>query len=770
LVRRVAVQSKLEQHRRVIIGVAAGLALFFGLVWTISWFENRGLAEDTHKAIAAVGRGSADLNLVNLQALDRLRGQLEDLAKTDSWSFHWGLYTGDNLRDVAGKVYFDRLKLLSLGRINQTLASQMRQDSQADGISTSERLKTHLTITALGCPPDQPLISRVLRSIAWEAHPNLDVEPRMLLNTQLEFYATELGKTKKKLPLELPEDPIAEDKARAYLNSASGGDQQLDSFLTELRGKIKTLVVADHFENYQKVLKGQAEVSGEFTRDGMKAFEEWVENTSFASVGDCGTGKLAGAVSAVANLETRKRVKSRYYGRYAKAWREFLISYNVNRYSTIEDAARRLDILAGSGSPLLGIVKLVAVNTNFTTAKPGDKGAIEKGVERLGFGGLIQSGKKAEKEIEHAQEVRAGDAHPVTKADFARLFQPVLFMTPTEADLLVGDHNGKYVEGLRALQRSLEALSQATTVEKTPLIPQAHQALQQASESRIALADKFENVGNEGLNKTLSDLLEQPIWLAAAVIPQNAGILSVTKKNGDLAQFCLALKPILVKYPFNPKDQSDGATTTDIIKGFAPKEGLVWKYAQQSGAELLVHPEKQEWQPNPNLQGMKVEPALPAFLNRVQQLTNAFFAADGLQPKFRYVLRPVHGQTVVVRLVLDGTEISSESSLQKTFFWPAPVGATPGAQGRVEAGGLSTGFGSFPSVWGVFRLFQNADERGSNVPQVKWSQNRGLGGADPQELNPPAKVEILEFPSGVDLFNPKFFEALKCPPKAVVPN
>jgi hypothetical protein len=39
-----------------------------------------------------------------------------------------------------------------------------------------------------------------------------------------------------------------------------------------------------------------------------------------------------------------------------------------------------------------------------------------------------------------------------------------------------------------------------------------------------------------------------------------------------------------------------------------------------------------------------------------------------------------------------------------------------------------------------------------------------------QTINPPARVEFVEFPGGVDLFNPKFFETLTCPGRAVTVN
>jgi len=53
---------------------------------------------------------------------------------------------------------------------------------------------------------------------------------------------------------------------------------------------------------------------------------------------------------------------------------------------------------------------------------------------------------------------------------------------------------------------------------------------------------------------------------------------------------------------------------------------------------------------------------------------------------------------------------------------------------------------------------------------VQWSEIRGRGGAVAQRLNPPVKVELVEFPGGVDLLNPKFFETLHCPDRAVAGN
>jgi len=768
VVRPLAGPSKLDQYRRIAVGVAAGFAVFLGLVWTISWVGNWQLESNVRTAVENARRGDGTLSLPNLQALDQLRRQLEELAKDDSLSLHWGLYAGERVRIAAQKAYFERLKRLSLDRINQTLVSRLLQVGAGNQTESTgpiyDRLKTHRTITALACPVDRPLVSKVLKETAADAHPGLGDERLALLRMQLDFYASQLG-VKGELPANLPEDPVAEAKARLYLRQAGGLEQQLRALLSDLGQQIKPLAVADYADDYRSVLTGPAEFPGVFTKKGLAAFEDMVRNGNFGSGGEkCVMGDSGGLVQQSADLQVKDRLRSLYYRQYADAWHAFLGAFSVNRYTGPDDAARRLNVLAGPRSPLLAIVRLAAVNTNFPPAKPGELSWWEKGAQKVGLSGLVQTQAKGEKAVDRLRRIAGDDTIMMTPADVARLFQPVVFTTPPDLDRLVNDNNGAYVQGLRGLQQSLDALARASAAEKATVIPQARTSFNQASAARAGLADKFTDVGNEGLSRKVADLLDQPIRLADPVIGVNPTIRSGTIKNGELAQFCRAMSPILTKYPFGSASPVD-ATLNDVANGFAPMGGLVWKYVQQSGSDLVVRM-GQEWQPNPALQGMRVAPELLAFLNRSQQLTGALFTESGI--KVRYVLRPVPGQSITIRLTLDGDELNSRNPLQKTFYWPAAAGAKAGADGTVEAGGgFSTGFGHFDGIWGVFKLFQNADERPNGKGVVQWSEIRGRGVAVPQKLNPPAKIELVELPGGVDLFNPRFFDALQCPARAV---
>jgi len=769
--------SRFESQGRLIVGAAAGICAVAALIWTYSWIGNWQLESSVLGAARAAQRGSRALDLANLRALDQLRFQLEELDKDNSWSLHWGLYSGDRLKPLARRAYFQRLKELSLDRINQSSATRLLRAGEGevpDGPGVVyDLLKTHRTITARGCPVDMPLVSRVLRDSIPAAHPNLAYEQAALLRVQLDYYTSQLG-IGSALPVALDEDNAAEAKARAYLRRSSGLEQQLRALVSDLNQQIKPLKVADYAEDYRSVLTGPAEFPAAFTKQGLAAFTDRLEKGDFGNGGErCVTGDSigAGAVQQVADVQVKDRLKSLYFRQYADEWRQFLGAFNVVRFAGVDDAAHRLNILDGPRSPLLGIIKMAAVNTNFTPAKPGEPSWWEKGAANVGLGSLVQTKAKGADVAARIKQFVADDSLLMTSADIARLFQPVAFTTPPELDRLVNDNDGAYVQGMRGLQQSLEVLARASTQERATAIPQAQTALQQARAAQQGLSDKFTDVGNEGLSRQVSNLLGQPIQLAEAVIPSNNVRDMVGGKNGALKQFCSEMSPILRKYPFNSLSQSDNdAALVDIARGFAPGEGLVWKYVQKSASDIVAR-NGQEWQPNPAAQGLKVTPELIAFLNRAQSLTSVMFSENGMmQPRLRYVLRPSPGQSITIRVLLDGEEFTSANPLQKTFFWPAPAGARAGAEGTIEAGAFSSGFGKFDGIWGVFRLFQSADERPYGMRFVQWSEIRGRGGAVAQRLNPPVKVELVEFPGGVDLLNPKFFETLRCPDRAVAAN
>jgi type VI protein secretion system component VasK len=181
-----------------------------------------------------------------------------------------------------------------------------------------------------------------------------------------------------------------------------------------------------------------------------------------------------------------------------------------------------------------------------------------------------------------------------------------------------------------------------------------------------------------------------------------------------------------------------------------------------------------QWKAKDATKKPQVTPEILAFLTRAQAIADAFYPAGAAQPHLTYTLRPKLDSSLkdwTLTLTIDGQvrEWTPTSSLQKQFTWPVQAEAKDqGAVGRIGTGdgGLSTPFASRGGLWGIFRIMGDAEPRPLSAKIVEWKYLRS-GDGRLEALRPPAQMEIVEFPGGMDVFNPKFFEGFQCPPKAV---
>jgi len=86
----------------------------------------------------------------------------------------------------------------------------------------------------------------------------------------------------------------------------------------------------------------------------------------------------------------------------------------------------------------------------------------------------------------------------------------------------------------------------------------------------------------------------------------------------------------------------------------------------------------------------------------------------------------------------------------------------------VRAGG-NIPFGSYSGPWAVLRWMYDSDPRTSGGKTAEWSMLRQGHGqpqapTDAQGRPIVLRVEIVEFPSGVDVFDRNFF-SVRCPSK-----
>jgi len=67
----------------------------------------------------------------------------------------------------------------------------------------------------------------------------------------------------------------------------------------------------------------------------------------------------------------------------------------------------------------------------------------------------------------------------------------------------------------------------------------------------------------------------------------------------------------------------------------------------------------------------------------------------------------------------------------------------------------------------LFRIMADAEPRPSMGKLVEWKFTR-TGDGKPDPIQPaPVQLEIVEFPGGVDILNPKFFQDFHCPATAI---
>jgi type VI secretion system protein ImpL len=757
----VVADTQVVRYRRIAAGVAIGLAGLLIVAWVTSLFENRSLVSDVQEGIRSAQSNARDLSLGSLQSLDNLRHINLDLDQSLPWRYHWGLYTGEPLSQYARRAYFERLKVLVLDDANNRLREQLRGAGQDAGSGTPDdiykRLKTHRTIASNSCPVDPPLVTGTLMGTVVERNPDLDDARKGLIKDQLDYYSAAL---KVSNPVKLSTDPEAVVAAREYLQNAHGPEQIYSGLIAEVRKSAKGTVVAQKTGEYKDTISAPGEVAFEFTKEGRDRFEQLAGSGKLQTGGEeCVVGSSGSVKGVVGNITQVKSVKALYYRRYADAWRTFLNSCSVKQYRDAPDAVAKLDQLSGSESPLLGIIKFTADNTYFPVKTPQNSGVADA-IQKVPIFGKL--GKKA---TEAEQKAKSLEAPEFSTADVMRMFQPAQFVAQPEANVLVNDRNKAYIGALRTLQVSIDKYVRAPDAEKAAAVQQTQDAIQQATTAEKGLTDNFRQ-DTDGVNDRVAELLEQPIRFARGVIV-DPGKLALGKKERERIDLCRAVGPTLAKYPFRPTASSSEANLSELTNVFAPGTGEIWKYQQKSLGELTVRNGTQ-WGQRPDAPKPRVAPEMLAFLTRAQQVTDVFFPGGSQQPRLQYTLRPVPKQDVNIKLEIDGTVMDSkESVMQKTFEWPARSPASPGANGYEIGGPIVTGFGKNSGLWGVFRLFQHADERALNTREVVWSKQYGEHG-EAQVLTPPAKVEFVQFPGGVDVFNPRFFAGLGCPGKAVV--
>jgi type VI secretion system protein ImpL len=745
-----SVDLRTERMRQYVFGGTAAACALLCVAFLISWTGNRDLLRTVEAAGMFEVRSRGNPSFTELQALDSLRVEVEQLRRGPGLSLRWGLYTGNKVLDSARTAYFRRFRWLFLDDWNARMVSSMANGPETgDAYEAIYRVvKTHLIISSGGCPVDANLVSRVLKEQERNEYGDAGQQWHNFADRQIDFYASELAYGN---PLPVPLDAGARDHARQYLTKVKGVEGIYQAILASAeRGVTERKRLADFASNYAQVLSGPAEMNAAFTPQGWALVEKASKESKTASADSCviGTQALKGGGA--------QAIQQRYLREYIERWSSFLAGFSVSRYTSAEDAAKKLAILADYKSPLLALFYMTSKGTEFqTTSAPG---VIEKALEPI-----VKTAQKAVKKVNDVRPDEQPRPELATFADIPRAFQPVQLVVPPASQTWVTEKNNAYVDALRQLSGAMHEIARGQSLETA--IPAATQNYEKALDAAQKLTQGFTPGAPGGVDATAKRLLEEPILNARLLIPGDPGKLVTDKINGALRNLCSGLRSTLGKYPFIRTSKTD-ATIAEFDAAFAPGRGSIWKF-QASSLDELVMREKSMWKQKDPAKKPAVTPEMLTLLNRAQQMTDVFYANGAATPQFAYSLRPRRDpvfQGWTLELYADGKlQPWKDSSLQTSFSWPAAGGTEPGARIRIGPGGALVPIVSQRGVWGIFRIMDFAQPRtpGNRIIQWKYS------GEGQREIIEPAPVqlEIVELPAGIDVFDAKFFDGLGCPVK-----
>lgn len=767
-----------DQFRRILFGGVAALSLILCILWMRSWWLNAQLLGDVEQASLAAYAFQPNVRAVpsieTLRGLEGLRQQLETLLTYDRdgapWKMRWGLYAGSRALPSTYQLYFQRFRQLFFNDIHGVVSTTLVQlpsspDAAHTYNSVYDQIKAYRMVTQGKCTPEKAFLTPVLADV-WMAGRSVDPDRQALILKQLDFYAGEL---KQKNPYQVEEKSDAVERGRMYL-SAFGGVERLYRGIIEEANKSprRSANLAEIAPNYKVVLNSPGEVQAAFTREGWGFASRAMKDPSRMAVGEpCVMGGMGAATQLLQGGQIESDLQNLYIADYIRKWKDFVSKTSVEPFRSVADASRKLDALADNRSALLASIFLISDNTNFPA--PSATAAAASSVATQAAGGLLDRMLPGAKQaVDAAKQVAAAKPPAATTADIVRVFQPAREVVPPESrDRLIADPNRAYMNALAELQRAMARLeNDRPSNPDLALHEQARRAVDSGTDAVRTISQKFNIAGSEGVDTEVKRILEAPFKESLKYIITDPAKAGRDKASGAAKQFCARFAALERKFPFNPTSDND-ASTDEVAAIFAPGTGALTALQQQL-AKLIVKQGK-IWLPNPESQDAHATQDFLRFMNRMQQIQDALFADGGAQVKMHYALRPLPGQNVQsITLDIDGQKITASGSAgqAKQVVSPAPGGGQVVVTVRA---GSNIPFGSYGGPWAVFRWMGDADSRPPGSKTAQWStlrQGRGQSQTPTDNDGKPIvmRIEISEFPAGVDVFDKSFF-AVHCPGK-----
>jgi type VI secretion system protein ImpL len=712
--------TKASALRRVFLTAVCVLLLLFLALMTLSYVNNRRLADRIQRAADALsGRAASTTeiaSLSDLQAMDNLRSALVVLNTYQEygvpWSYRWGLYEGDDLAARGKQVYFDHFRRLFLDQIQTRWVTALNAVPStpaqgADYSATYNPLRAYLITTSHNEKSTVDFLTPVMLQ-NWVNGRGVSPDIQQLGQKQIEFYADEL---RARNPYSIHPDDTAVARARVYLSKFGGSERIYQNMLAAASRSNPPVDFNHDHPGAAETVSDSHIVPGAFSKKGFAQMEDAIRHPDRFFSGEAWVlGDQPIAALDTANLTSQ--LQMRYTADFLAQWRAFLHSANVVHYRGLPDAATKLSTLAGTTSPLLALFSTVSQNT------------------------------------------------AVDSPAIAQAFQPAQVLVPPQSsDRLIGPGNKSYVDALLALQGAVSQVAQ--TQSTGPVDPNAsapitnaatlaHTAAQQTAQAfRIDPDAHIESVSLK--------LLQDPITSTEGLV-KGLGPAAV---NGGARGFCSAFNLLSGKYPFSPSSALQ-ATPDEVRVVLQPGSGTLWQFYDQTLKPLLI-PMGSQYAPSTTA-AVHLTPAFITFFNHAAALSNVLFPAGAQSPQFNFSMREEQTKGITgATLSIDGQEITSTSE-SKQVSWIAAnarqVSLTASYMGSRDVPLLQ-----FRGTWAIFQFI----DKGHGV----WSPGGGhleypLETSGTPILLPDGTPLVVKFDVGIapPVFDPAFRAGLHCPSEA----
>ncbi|HUE96313.1 MAG TPA: ImcF-related family protein [Longimicrobiaceae bacterium] len=675
--------TRVNLLRRTLLVSAATMFLLLSGAHAVSYANNRALTRDSIAAARAVeGLAPAGGELASLEALqrlDELREQTQRLRQHQidgrPLRFGWGLYSGSALLPQLRRLYFDRFDRVLWQRTRSELVGSLRMlpdtptESSEYG-ATYDMLKAHLITTSHPFESTADFLAPALLT-QWRKGFEPEEERSELARRHFAFFGEEL-------PFGNPYDAEADEalvaRTRVLLHGFGNVDQFYQVMISAASAETPAIQFDREFPGTENVVQNSYVVAGAFTKPGW----EWVQGSlsnldQLFSREDWVVGDRA--ISAQDRVTLARDLRARYLADYIGHWRQYLAATSIARASNLPEASRLLGRLSANDSPVLQLMALAARNTD------------------------------------------------VDSAVIARVFQPVHEVTPPAiTDRYVSEANAPYIAALGGLQSSLTQASAAP--------PQAREAaslLVVSDADRVrseirTLAQKFSIEGEaQAVGATVQALLQAP---ATGVEPLVGGLAASGANQGG-AGFCQVLRPVMAKFPFNPRATTD-ATMDEVSAVFQRGSSALTAFHEGTLQELVIRQgprfaARVGASPQPTAQFL-------AFFNRAMEISEALYDERGAGPEVSFLLRAQTTDDLPeVTINIDGQAqtFTRTFSSARPFTWQGARASSIAISGTVN--GRDTSLLEARGPWAVFRLFQaaNWESLGGDRYMLRWQAPGG---------------------------------------------